>query len=171
VSVVHHPSSGRRASDRPTTATLHGRSVALAALLLAVLSSCSATPVVPTCGRVDAPRSMGPENAFRVSIPAESAPTLSGDRDRMDVAFTFVPPLVGPIVLVKSVGGREAIRWELKVGPGAGISTRCRLGATAALSTCGATIGTLPFSAGGEWSIEPNGNRVLEAGLSFRTCR
>lgn len=155
---------------RPATVVRHSHCAALASLALFVFSSCVTATVVPKCRRIAA-LSMGPENAYRVSIPVESAATLAGEGDRMDVAFTIVPPLVGPVVLVQKVDGREAARWELKAGSGSGISTRCRLGATRALSTCDAAIGSLPFATAGEWSIEPLANRVLEAGLSLHTCR
>jgi hypothetical protein len=140
------------------------------AISVAVLLGACAAERVPKCRRIDAP-SMGPENAFRISIPAESAPVLAGETDRVEVAFTIVPPVEGPVTLVHSLEGGDTTRWELKVGAAAGISTRCRLGATRALSTCDSSIGNLPLSFAGQWSVEPGKNRLLEAGLGVRTCR
>lgn len=140
----------------------------LTAILL--LASCSAQPSAQKCSRVDV-GSMGEDNAFRLTVATDAAPVLDDASDRLDVAFTLVPPIVAPVILIQSVEGKEVGRWELKVSPATGISTRCRLGATPALSTCGAVIGNLPRSAAGEWTIDARGNRVLEVALSFRTCR
>lgn len=152
---------------RPAACCRTGTVMIAAALLL---TSCTAEPVAMKCSRYDAP-SMGPENAFRIAIAREGAPLLDDAADHIDVALTLVPPVVGPVVLVHTLDGREDARWELKVGPDSGISTRCRLGATPVLSTCNVTMGNLPISTAGQWSVEPGSNRVLEAGLAFRTCR
>lgn len=141
-----------------------------AVALVALLSSCSAQALVPKCSRIDVP-SMGPENSFRVTIPSDTAPNLTGIGDRIELAISIVPPLSGPVTLVQSNEGRETGRWVLEVGPGSGISTRCRIGTSVGLSTCKAAIGDLPHSSAGQWSMEPGNNRVLEAGLSFRVCR
>jgi hypothetical protein len=139
-------------------------------LLLLLLASCSTEPATQRCIRSDV-GSMGSENAFRLSVPADASPPLDDKDDRMDVALSVVPPLVAPVTLLHSVDGKEVARWELDVIAPVGLSTRCRIGATKVLSTCGAVVGDLPHSTAGDWSIEPRGNRVLEVGLSFRTCR
>ena len=113
---------------------------------------------------------MGPENSFRVTIAADAAVSLDDAADSMDVAFTIVPPITAPVTLIQTRDGAEVARWDLKVVPGGGISTRCRLGMTLALSTCGAAIGDSPHVTRGDWFIELNGNRILEAGVSFRAC-
>lgn len=155
--------------SRPTASG--SRLAVMFAAFVAVLStSCAAAPIVPKCARIDVP-SMGPENEFRVSIPAESASTVRDPRDRIDIALTMLAPIVGPVVLVQAIRGKEAAHWQLNVSTSTGISTRCRIGSTPLLSTCDATLGNLPLSTAGEWSIDPGANHVLEAGLSFRTCR
>lgn len=160
--------SGEEARALPSTGGRRAATFGAAALF--VLSACAAEPTLPKCTRIDVP-SMGPENSFRVSVAAQSASTLAGNGDRIDIAMTMVPPIDGPVTLVHTEDGRETGRWQLKVGLGSSISTRCRLGATPALSTCSASIGNLPRSSAGEWSVEPGSNRLLEAGLAFRTCR
>jgi hypothetical protein len=143
---------------------------AIAGALASLVLSCSPAPTTQRCSRYDVP-SMGPENNFRISLAAATVPALDSPDDRMDVTFSIVPPIAGPVVLVHSEGGSEKSRWQLAVPAGSGISTRCRIGATAALSTCNATLPALPMTAAGEWSLEPGDNRVLEAGIALRVCR
>lgn len=142
----------------------------LAMLMAMLLASCAAAPVAQDCVRRDLV-SMGPENNFRIRISNEDGIVLRGDADRIDVGLSVVAPIAGPVALVQTVDGKEAGRWELKVIPATAISTRCRLAATAGQSTCGATLGSLPRSMAGTWTIEAGDNRVLEAGLAIRNCR
>jgi hypothetical protein len=110
---------------------------------------------------------MGPENGFRVTI-ADAVAGLDGAPSRIDVAVASPVPLVGPVTLVQSSGGRELARWELTFPATTGIVQRCSLGFVA--SSCGATLTARPQSAAGEWRIEPGANRLLEASIAFRHC-
>jgi len=157
-------------TERKRFGVPHGAGWTMATALVMLLASCSAEPIVPKCSHRNAV-SMGAENDFRVSILSEGGVKLEDNDDRIDVAMTIVPPIVGPVTLVQQVEGREPVRWDLELIPGTSISTRCRLGATPDLSTCKAAIGALPMATAGNWSIEPRGNHVLEAALAFRTCR
>lgn len=142
--------------------------VLVAMVALGLLASCSTTKV--RCSRVEF-GSMGTENGFRVNVPADGAPVLDDDDERLGVALTVVPPLDGPVTLVHKVDGREVQRFELKTTVAAGMSARCSLSFSAMTSPCGAKLEQRPLPTGGEWSIEAGANRVLEAGLSARVCR
>lgn len=149
----------------PSPLRLRGSTALLA---LGLLASCSATTV--PCRRVEF-GSMGPENGFRLTVPAAGAPVLSTDDERIGVALTVIPPVSGPVTLVHKVDGREVNRFELATTVPAGASARCSLSFSALTSPCGARLEARPFPTAGEWSIEAGSNRVMEAGLSARTCR
>lgn len=153
-----------------TICSTRGRVASLAgvAALGFLLASCTTTTV--PCSRVEF-GSMGPENSFRVDVPAKDAPVLDTDDDRLGIALTIVPPVDGPVTLVQTVDGREVNRFELKTSVAAGVSVRCGLSFSALTSPCGAKLETRLLSTAGEWSIEAGANRVLEAGLSARVCR
>lgn len=131
--------------------------------------SCSPEQVVPNCARFDV-GSMGPENNFHVLVDSPDAPTLRKAFDRIDVALSVVRPPRDSVVLVHTPPGRPSTRWTLEFPAASGISTRCRLGTTSALSTCGATLGVLPRSLEGNWSLETTDGHVLEAAVAVLTC-
>lgn len=146
-----------------------GRRAAAALFVLSTIASCTSAVGPVPCRRVDV-ASMGPENAFRVTIAPDTVPALDGPGAAIHAALTLIPPVVGPVTLLQFSDGREVARWELKLPPATTTSATCRIGTTAAASTCGATIVDAPHLAGGHWSIEAGGNRVLEAGLAFELC-
>jgi hypothetical protein len=137
-----------------------------AALAVCLAAACTPATEPARCDRFDA-ASMGPENGFRVTI-ADAVAGLDGAPSRIDVAVASPVPLVGPVTLVQSSGGRELARWELTFPATTGIVQRCSLGFVA--SSCGATLTARPQSAAGEWRIEPGANRLLEASIAFRHC-
>lgn len=143
----------------------------LAALCAAstLLAACATTTTVK-CRRVEF-GSMGPENGFRVTIPADEAPSLDGDDERINLAMTIVPPVAGPVFLIQNVEDRTIGRWEMKTVVPAGANTRCSLGFLPSMSPCTVVLETRPHSMKGDWSIDPGDNRVLEAGLSAVVCR
>ena len=144
-----------------------------ASFLLAamIVSSCTggATPATQNCTRYHVP-SLGADNQFRVSVGTADVPELRGSGDHFDVAMSVVPPVVGPVTVVHAADGKES-RWDLRFAGGNGLSTRCRVGADGARSTCSASLGVVSIRPEGVWSLETNGNHVLEAGLSFQVCR
>jgi hypothetical protein len=144
-----------------------GLPAAAALFVLSMAASCTSAVEPVPCRRVDV-ASMGPENAFRVTIAPDTVPALDGSGAAIHASLTLIPPVVGPVTLLQFSDGREVARWELKLP--AATSTTCRIAATAAASTCGATIVDAPHLAGGHWSIEAGGNRILEAGLAFELC-
>lgn len=113
---------------------------------------------------------MGPENGFQLSVADDEFPLLDDDNERMDVAVTVVPPLVGPVSLVQIVDGKPLARWELRLPQPTGMSTRCTVGLSPTTSTCGVTISDRPHPPGGYYELDARGNHVLEAGLAFFLC-
>jgi hypothetical protein len=137
------------------------------ALTAAALAACTPALGPVRCDRYDF-ASMGPENAFRVTVSNAGVPALDGAPSRMEVAVASATPLAGPVTLVHSSGGRELARWQLTFPAAGGIVQRCSLGYVE--SSCGGVLSARPQTAAGEWKIEPGVNRLLEASIAFRRC-
>ena len=140
----------------------------LAAAAVAILvAGCTAAPDRVSCVRREL-GSMGSDNQFHLKVTDDA--TL-GERDRIELAFTIVPPIAGPVVLVRrGDDGREISRLQLKLVAVAGMTTRCTVAATAKESTCEATLASLPANVVGNWTVEAKGNALLEAGMTLRIC-
>lgn len=159
----------------PDTSPLSGVAWLVGGLLLSAglvtLAGCTIEPAPARCVRVEL-GSMGPENQFRLLVASDAGQVLDESADRLEVGMSIVPPVSGPVTLVQQdESGRELARWDLEVGKVNGLSTRCSVGFGAATSTCKVSLPSPPFSAAGDWRLQDNGNRVLEAGLSLRLCR
>jgi len=143
----------------------------LAILGATLLGACAPAPEAVHCRRLDVV-SMGPENGFRTRVAGEVQETVDDPAGRIDVAVTAAPPLSGPITLIQTVEGREVARWDIAPPPSAGAVHRCSIGFTTSDPSCGAgvRIPSRSHRIAGEWSVQPNGNRILEASVSFHRC-
>lgn len=143
------------------------RSILMGLLLL--MTACSPATETQLCGRREV-GSMGPENSFRLTVAEDRFPPLDTSEERIDIAFTIVPPIVGPVSLFQVIDGEQFAKWDLQVNAQPGIVARCSVGPPPMAFACGAELTDRPHPTGGYYSIEANGNRVLEAGLSFYLC-
>ncbi|HXC51677.1 MAG TPA: hypothetical protein VN634_12375 [Candidatus Limnocylindrales bacterium] len=140
-----------------------------AALALAAVS-CNMAPVsAPTCRRYEA-LALGPETNFHGSIPDGQFPLLKDPGERIDLAVTLVPPVVGPVTLVQLVDGKPFAKWDLTLPAPTGMSTRCSIGLSVGTSSCGVTIMDQPHPPGGYYELQTRGNTILEAGLALNLC-
>jgi len=147
------------------------RRVGLAVLSMLLVASCTGAPEQLRCVHREL-GSTAPDTSLQLDVAEDAALVLTDAADRIDLALTMMPPVVAPIILVHhSAGGQELSRRDLKVTVPGGISTRCSIGSSAALSSCAATPVAVPSPVAGRWSVEPNGNHVLEFGMSVRLCR
>jgi hypothetical protein len=141
----------------------------VALLALVVLSSCKPPSAPPACRRYET-LPLGPENGFRLAVAKDAFPLLDNANERIDVALSVVPPLVGPVTLVQIVDGQPLATWDLPLPPPTGLSTRCSIGLSLENSTCGATIRDRPHPPGGSYELQARGNTVLEASIAFFVC-
>lgn len=141
----------------------------LLALVTVVAGGCAAA-VPQRCSRVEL-GSGSTEAGLRVHVDGDDSLRIDDADDRLVVAFTVVGDATTPLFLVHHEDGRETGRWELKPGKPSGVSTRCAMALPGLGSTCSATFAEGPVPLGGEWTIEPGANTILEAGLSARLCR
>lgn len=144
-------------------------SLVIACLVAISCSSCSGEPATQRCVRHEI-GSMGVDNSFHLRVADDDETTLD-DTDRIDLAMTLIPPATGPVTLIQRRSDGTEARWQLAVVPGSTITTRCAIASTRPASTCEATLATLPARIAGDWSVEANGNHLIEAGISLRICR
>jgi hypothetical protein len=90
--------------------------------------------------------------------------------ERIGLDMTLIRPLSGNLALVHAIGGKEVARWKLDIPAGDGIAVWCDIGVSKSASHCGAVISNHPHPLGGYYYLLTNGNKVLEAGLSFYLC-
>jgi len=149
-----------------TTRLALGRLVIAAAL---VIGACEPTAAPQRCRRHDGV-ALVPENGFAASVESDELTLIDLPEERIDLAMSVVRPVRGTIDLVHVVGDREMGRWELTV-PDSNLSTaRCLISPASGWFACGAMIREVPYPTGGYYYLRPNGNTVLEAGLSFYLC-
>jgi len=144
----------------------------LTLILLFTLAACSSTPTAVTCLRYEGGY-LGPGNHFELTVANDKMPMLDAFPDRITLSLSLLPPSAGETTnatLVHMIGDNEAARWNLRLPPPDGISTRCTIGATRNSSNCGATLGDLPSPAAGKYFLRSDGGKLIEAGLSFFVC-
>ncbi len=150
------------------------RPLPTAMLLLALAGSilgaaaCGTAPLPRRCVRVNL-ASMGPDNGFRIEVPAGLVSSLDDASESMDLAVTVVGPVAAPVRLVQVSGEHQLGDWQLKLPEPAGLSTRCSIG-FGFNATCGAGLGDKPHPTAGAYTLDTGGNRILEAALSFTSC-
>ena len=139
-------------------------------VLVALAVGACAPPVTERCHRYDA-LALSRENGFAATLDWKGERAIDGFPDRVDVALTFVRPIVGPVELVHVLGDLETERWSLTLPDQNNVaSTVCWIGPSGAPATCGATLQLLPYFPAGYYYLRPNGNTILEAGLAFYLC-
>ncbi len=137
--------------------------------LAGALAACA--PAAPQrCHRYDAV-SLTRENGFAASVDWKGGRTIDVPPERVAVALTVVRPLRGPIEVVHVLGDVETDRWALTLpdqnNTASGV---CWIVPPGIMPNCGAVLQDLPYFPGGYYYLRPNGNTVLEAGLSFYVC-
>lgn len=140
-------------------------------LALFVAGSAACTPAAPQrCHRYDA-AALTRENHYATTIDWRNRGTIEAAPERVEVSFTVVRPLRGPIDLVHVVGSVEVNRWALTLPDHTGAANAiCLVPAAGSQPSCGAALREVPFSPSGYYYLRPNGNTVLEAGLAFYVC-
>jgi len=141
----------------------------LAIVAALVIGACEPTAAPQRCRRYEGV-ALVPENHFAASLELDATILIDLPEERLDVAMSVVPPVRGTIDLVHVVGDREMERWELTVPDPNPSIVRCLISPAGGWLGCGAVIREVPHPTGGYYYMRPNGNTVLEAGLSFYLC-
>jgi hypothetical protein len=146
--------------------------VGLISALSLGLASCTSTATTVQCHRYEAGY-LGPQNNFQLAVPMDKMPVLDDSRDRLTLSLSLLPPSATRTTratLIHKIGGRDVARWQLTLPPPQGISSRCNIGPTKKRSNCGARLTDLPIRPGGEYILQSDNGRLIEAGLSFFIC-
>ncbi len=142
----------------------------LIATLLALLAAACAAPATQRCHRYDA-LSLNRENGFAAALDWKDERRIDTPPERIEVAFTIVRPLRGPIELVHVLGDIETDHWVLTPPDQNNVASGiCWITPPGTLPNCGAVLRNLPFFPSGYYYLRSNGTTVLEAGLSFYLC-
>ena len=143
--------------------------LAALALVSVMTGGCSEEPVILECRRHDiaAAAKQGSSTAFVVEVSGQS---LDDVRDHMDVGITVLRPVVAPITFVHVLDDREVERWDFQLPEAAHPVVLCRASPEKTRSSCGVSLTKVPHPLRGYYYLLPNGNRVVEASLSFWLC-
>jgi hypothetical protein len=144
----------------------------LFAVLTALVALAACAPPAPQrCQRYDA-LSLNRENGFASALDWKNGKTIDAPPERIDVAFTVLRPMRGPIEIVHVLGDVETERWTLNPPDQDNVASGiCWITPPGMLpGACGATLQVLPYFPGGYYYLRANGNTVLEAGIAFFLC-
>jgi hypothetical protein len=142
----------------------------LIAIFLVLLTGACAAPTAQRCHRYDA-LSLNRENGFAASLDWKDERPIDAGPERVDVSFTVVRPMRGPIEIVHVVGDVEADRWVLNPPDANNVATGlCWVTPPGIFPNCGAVLQDLPFFPAGYYYLRANANTVLEVGLAFYVC-
>lgn len=146
------------------------RGLAVGFLGLTLIAGACAPASPQRCHRYDA-LSLTRENGFAASLDWKDERPIDIAPERLEVALTIVPPILGPVELVHVLGDVETDRWSLTLTTPANVtSTVCWITPPSARANCGATLPDMPYFPGGYYYLRPNANVVMEAGIAFHIC-
>jgi hypothetical protein len=136
---------------------------------LTLVTGCTASPLKLPC-QTYVVGSFTPENHYALSVETTGWPQLDQPREWIEIGLLAARPVTAPIDLVHVLGTQEVERWKLEPPATAGATVTCRI-APGPEGGCGASIRITPQNMSGYYYLEPNGNALVEAGMSFKLCR
>jgi hypothetical protein len=136
---------------------------------LALAAAGCAAPAPQRCHRYDA-LALNPENGFAAMLDWKDELAVDTAPERIEIGFTIVKPLKGPVSLVHVVGDLEMQRWDLTPPESPNASAVCWISPRTVPANCGVALDAVPYFPGGYYYVRANGNTVLEAGLALYLC-
>lgn len=162
---VHGPFAAVRSAPRRRRLR---RATTVLGLALAVSACDIGEPAAVRCQRYEL-GVLGPENGFRMVVPAAETRVLDASSSQLIVDMAVVPPASGPVSLVHVVDSIEVERWTLSDLAVSGVTVNCRIG-TNAKAGCGARLAVSPQPLAGYYYLVSADTRVLEAGIAAYLC-